>query len=77
MEALELLQDELPAEISFRIPEGYHRRIIGKGGASVQDGMRRHSASVRFVLTEAWSQIAGFHRVSLYLWRPESTADRS
>ena len=57
-----MLQDELPAEISFHIPESYHRRIIGKGGASVQDVMRRHSAFVKFSSTEQWATFGGHHR---------------
>jgi hypothetical protein len=62
LEALELLQDELPAEISFHIPESYHRRIIGKGGASIQDVMRRHSAFVQLNSSEAWARVGGFKR---------------
>lgn len=69
LEALELLQDELPAEISFHIPESYHRRIIGKGGASIQDVMRRHSAFVQLNSSEAWSQIGGFFRKMTRLTR--------
>jgi hypothetical protein len=57
-----MLNDELPAEISFHIPESYHRRIIGKGGASVQDVMRRHSAFVKFSSTEQWAAFGGHHR---------------
>ncbi|KAJ9093514.1 hypothetical protein QFC21_006347 [Naganishia friedmannii] len=62
LEALDMLHDELPAEISFHIPESYHRRIIGKGGASVQDVMRRHSAFVKFSSTEQWASFGGHHR---------------
>ncbi|KAJ9106683.1 hypothetical protein QFC20_004014 [Naganishia adeliensis] len=62
LEALDMLSDELPAELSFHIPESYHRRIIGKGGASVQDVMRRHSAFVKFSSTEQWATFGGHHR---------------
>ncbi|KAJ9112499.1 hypothetical protein QFC22_006246 [Naganishia vaughanmartiniae] len=62
LEALDMLSDELPAEISFHIPESYHRRIIGKGGTSVQDVMRRHSAFVKFSSTEQWALFGGHHR---------------
>jgi hypothetical protein len=64
LEALDMLADELPAELSFHIPESYHRRIIGKGGASVQDVMRRHSAFVKFSSTEQWATFGGHHRES-------------
>lgn len=64
LEALDMLADELPAELSFHIPESYHRRIIGKGGASVQDVMRRHSAFVKFSSTEQWATFGGHRRES-------------
>jgi len=36
LQGLTLLQEELPAEISFHVPESYHKRIIGVGGRSIQ-----------------------------------------
>jgi hypothetical protein len=35
LEAIDMRSDELPARLSSQIPESYHRRTIGKGGASV------------------------------------------
>jgi hypothetical protein len=31
-----MLQEELPAEVSFHVPESYHKRIIGVGGKNIQ-----------------------------------------
>lgn len=36
LQGLSLLQEELPAEISFHVPETYHKRIIGVAGKSIQ-----------------------------------------
>jgi len=33
---LNMLQEELPAEVSFHVPEVYHKRIIGVGGKNIQ-----------------------------------------
>ncbi|KAG2370194.1 cytoplasmic protein [Suillus spraguei] len=39
---LTLLQEELPAEISFHVPEAYHKRIIGIGGRNIQRIMKKY-----------------------------------
>lgn len=36
LQGLTLLREELPAEISFHVPEAYHKRIIGVAGKSIQ-----------------------------------------
>lgn len=36
LEGLSMLQEELPAEVSFHVPESYHKRIIGVGGKNIQ-----------------------------------------
>lgn len=36
LHGLSLLQGELPGEISFHVPEIYHKRIIGVGGKNIQ-----------------------------------------
>jgi len=36
LEGLKMLQEELPAEVSFHVPESYHKRIIGVGGKNIQ-----------------------------------------
>lgn len=45
---LTLLQEELPAEISFHVPEVYHKRIIGVGGRSIQRIMKKYGVYVKF-----------------------------
>ena len=40
LHGLALLQEELPAEISFHVPEAYHKRIIGVGGKSMKPVIR-------------------------------------
>ena len=47
--ALSLLMEELPAEISFHVPEVYHKRIIGVGGRSIQRIMKRYGVYVKFL----------------------------
>lgn len=43
LEGLGMLQEELPAEISFHLPESYHKRIIGVGGKNIQRIMKKVS----------------------------------
>lgn len=49
IDALGLLEGELPAEKSLYIPEVYHKQIIGQGGLSVQQIMRKYNVYMRFV----------------------------
>jgi hypothetical protein len=49
LSALSLLMEELPAEISFHVPEVYHKRIIGVGGRSIQRIMKRFGVYVKFL----------------------------
>jgi hypothetical protein len=44
--------EELPAEISFHVPELYHKRIIGVGGRSIQRIMKRYGVYVKFLSGE-------------------------
>ncbi|KAF3937343.1 hypothetical protein ABW19_dt0203640 [Dactylella cylindrospora] len=48
MLGLELVEQELPADISFYIPDRYHKRIIGIGGQHIQSIMRKYSVFVKF-----------------------------
>ncbi|KAG8776657.1 hypothetical protein FRC16_004430, partial [Serendipita sp. 398] len=43
---LGFLKEELPAEISFHVPEVYHKRIIGVGGKSIQKIMKKYGTFV-------------------------------
>jgi hypothetical protein len=45
LHGLTMLQEELPAEISFHVPEGYHKRIIGVGGKNIQRIMKKVSVA--------------------------------
>ncbi|PWN35004.1 uncharacterized protein FA14DRAFT_160354 [Meira miltonrushii] len=45
---LSLLLEELPAEMSFHIPENYHKRIIGVGGKNIQKTMKKFGVYVKF-----------------------------
>jgi predicted PilT family ATPase len=49
---LSMLQEELPAEISFHVPETYHKRIIGVGGRSIQRIMKKYGVYVKFNSSE-------------------------
>ncbi len=43
-----MLLEELPAEISFHVPESYHKRIIGVGGRTIQRIMKKFGVFVKF-----------------------------
>lgn len=45
---LELVELELPASISFFVPDKYHKRIIGIGGQHIQQIMKKYSVFVKF-----------------------------
>ncbi|KAF2205726.1 hypothetical protein GQ43DRAFT_467875 [Delitschia confertaspora ATCC 74209] len=45
---LELVEQEMPASISFHVPDQYHKRIIGIGGQHIQRIMKKYSVFVKF-----------------------------
>ncbi|KAK9455576.1 hypothetical protein V1511DRAFT_521300 [Dipodascopsis uninucleata] len=45
---IQLLEEELPAEISFYIPEMYHRSMIGAKGEQIQRLMKKYNVFVKF-----------------------------
>ncbi|KAF2668201.1 hypothetical protein BT63DRAFT_414230 [Microthyrium microscopicum] len=45
---LELVEMELPASLSFHVPDQYHKRIIGIGGQHIQQLMKKYSVFVKF-----------------------------
>lgn len=45
---LELVEMEMPASISFHVPDTYHKRIIGIGGQHIQRIMKKYSVFVKF-----------------------------
>ncbi|KAJ3065752.1 hypothetical protein HDU98_010876 [Podochytrium sp. JEL0797] len=61
MEGLQLLEEELPAEMSFFIPESYHKRIIGVGGKNIQRIMKKFGVYVKFSNAEEFSLLGGYH----------------
>jgi len=60
IEALDLLQEELPAEISFYVPETYHKRIIGVGGKNIQRIMKKFGVYVKFSNSEEFASLGGY-----------------
>ena len=66
--ALGILQDELPAETSFYLPESFHRKIIGRNGKNIQEIMYKHNVAVRFSSKEQWAEFGG-HEGEPYLVR--------
>jgi len=60
LEALMMLEDELPAEISFCVPETYHKRIIGVGGKNIQRIMKRFGVYVKFSSQEEYDDLGGY-----------------
>ncbi|KAH7883897.1 cytoplasmic protein [Phlebopus sp. FC_14] len=58
---LTLLQEELPAEISFHVPETYHKRIIGIGGRNIQRIMKKYGVYVKFSNAEEFAALGGYN----------------
>ncbi|KAF8350277.1 cytoplasmic protein [Amanita rubescens] len=61
LQGLTLLQEELPAEISFHVPETYHKRIIGVGGRSIQRIMKKYGVYVKFSNAEEFAALGGYN----------------
>jgi hypothetical protein len=61
LHGLTLLQEELPAEISFHVPESYHKRIIGVGGRSIQRIMKKYGVYVKFSNAEEFAAMGGYN----------------
>ncbi|KAK2740538.1 hypothetical protein FQN57_006041 [Myotisia sp. PD_48] len=47
-QGLDLVEQEMPAAISFHVPDQYHKRIIGIGGQHIQRVMKKYSVFVKF-----------------------------
>ena len=47
--AIEMLNGELPAEVSFFVPEYHHKRIIGHGGKNIQRIMKKYGVYIKFL----------------------------
>lgn len=60
LQGLTYLQEELPAEISFHVPEVYHKRIIGVGGKTIQKIMKKFGTFVKFSNQEEFAAIGGY-----------------
>ncbi|KAI8645403.1 hypothetical protein BD408DRAFT_459344 [Parasitella parasitica] len=60
LEGLAMLQDELPAETSFYVPEIYHRRIIGVAGKNIQKVMKKYGVYVKFSGAEEFTSLGGY-----------------
>lgn len=61
LQGLSLLQEELPAEISFHVPEAYHKRIIGVGGRSIQRIMKKFGVYVKFSNADEFAALGGYN----------------
>ncbi|KAJ1033946.1 hypothetical protein NDA16_000154 [Ustilago loliicola] len=60
LQGLGLLQEELPAEMSFHVPEAYHKRIIGVGGKNIQRIMKKFGVYVKFSNAEEFAALGGY-----------------
>ncbi|GAA6029016.1 hypothetical protein JCM8097_001553 [Rhodosporidiobolus ruineniae] len=61
LHGLTMLQEELPAEISFHVPEAYHKRIIGVGGKNIQRIMKKYGVYVKFFNAEEFAALGGYN----------------
>jgi hypothetical protein len=53
--------EELPAQISFHIPEMYHRRIIGASGSNIQSIMSRFQCFIKCCSPEEQAALGGYN----------------
>jgi len=60
LQGLSMLQEELPAEVSFHVPEAYHKRIIGVGGKNIQRIMKKYGVYVKFSNAEEFAALGGY-----------------
>lgn len=60
LKGLSMLQEELPAEVSFHVPESYHKRIIGVSGKNIQKIMKLHGVYVKFSNAEEFAALGGY-----------------
>ncbi|CAO1633310.1 unnamed protein product [Jaminaea pallidilutea] len=60
LQGLALLQEELPAEVSFHVPETYHKRCIGVGGKQIQKVMKKYGVYVKFSNAEEFAALGGY-----------------
>ncbi|BFZ61514.1 hypothetical protein YB2330_002580 [Saitoella coloradoensis] len=60
LDGLTMLQAELPAEISFFVPEAYHKRIIGVGGKNIQRIMKQYGVYVKFSNALEFAALGGY-----------------
>ncbi|KAI8638802.1 hypothetical protein BD408DRAFT_11304 [Parasitella parasitica] len=59
-DGLDSLQNELPAEISFFVPEICHRRIIGVAGKNIQSVMKQYGVYVKFSSNDELATLGGY-----------------
>ncbi|KXS16939.1 hypothetical protein M427DRAFT_133734 [Gonapodya prolifera JEL478] len=59
-EGVSLIEEELPAELAFNLPERFHKQAIGFGGRRIQTIMRRREAYVKFASAEEVARTGGF-----------------
>ncbi|TIB06755.1 hypothetical protein E3P96_00094 [Wallemia ichthyophaga] len=60
LSGLSMLQEELPAEMSFHVPEVYHKRIIGVGGKNIQRIMKKFGVYVKFSNADEFAALGGY-----------------
>lgn len=48
LRGINLIKLELPAELTFNIPEVFHKSIIGNGGAIIQSIMKKYNVFIKF-----------------------------
>ncbi len=56
----QLLQGELPAQLTFHVPETHHKRMIGHGGKAIQRIMKKWGVYVKFMNSFEASQLFNY-----------------
>lgn len=57
LHALRLIEGELPAEMTFHVPEVHHKRMIGHGGKVIQRIMKKWGVYVKFMGNQETLQV--------------------
>jgi len=62
--SVSLMEDELPSEISFCVPEVHHKKIIGVAGKNIQKFMKKHGVYVKFANHAEFQAVGGYYQLT-------------
>lgn len=65
LNAFDMIAAEMPAEGSFYLLEGFHKRIIGARGETIQAIMKRYGVYIKFASKQECVMNGGFIGASM------------